>query len=279
MKRNKSFDNKSPLLYLVATPIGNLGEFSSRAIEVVSNCDLVAAEDTRNAHNLLSKFNINKPTYSLREHNEKIASQYIIEKIKEGQKIVYMSDAGYPGISDPGNILVQECIKEDINVSVIAGSSAFLAGLVPSGMETNHFYFHGFLPVKKGEATKELEAIKNKKETIVFYEAPHRINETLNLLFEILGNREACIARELTKINEEYIRGKLEELTQIDEATLKGEMVIVVEGNKEEKDTSLDAINEAIEVLKNKGLSNRDIVEIITKIYKANKNQISKLLY
>lgn len=279
MKRNKSFENNNLLLYLIATPIGNLGEFSSRAIEVVSSSDLVAAEDTRNAHNLLAKFNINKPTYSLREHNEKVASQYIIEKIKEGQHVVYMSDAGYPGISDPGNILVQECIKEGINVSVIAGSSAFLAGLIPSGLDTKHFYFHGFLPVKKGEATKELEEIKNKKETIIFYEAPHRINDTLKLLLDILGNRDACIARELTKINEEYIRGSLEELTQIDESTLKGEMVIVVKGNIEEKDTSIETINEAIEVLKNKGLSNRDIVEIITKLYKVNKNQISKLLY
>ena len=278
MKRNKSFDSPNPL-YLIATPIGNLGEFSPRAIEVIKECDLVASEDTRNASNLLRHFDISKKTYSLREHNEKMASEYVIKEIKDGKKVVYMSDAGYPGISDPGYILVKECIANDINVSVINGSSAFLSALIPSGLDTTHFYFYGFMSAKKSEALTELETIKNRNETIIFYESPHRINDTLKTLYESLGNRRAVIARELTKLNEEFIRGTLEELTTIDPATLKGEMVIIVEGNKVESDLDLDKINATIALLKSKGLTNKDIVEVISKTLNINKNKISKLLY
>lgn len=279
MRRNKNFDNKKPTIYLISTPIGNLKEFNERAIEVISSCDIVMAEDTRNTLQLLSKFNISKPSYSLREHNEKQMSEFVIEKIKEGKKIVYMSDAGYPGISDPGTILVKECIANDINVSVINGSSAFLTALVASGLDTSHFLFYGFLNAKESEASKQLDELKNKEETLIFYESPHRIETTLKLLHEKLGNREACIARELTKINEEYIYGNLEEFLSIDSSTLKGEMVIIVSGNKEVKEIDMDEINGTINLLKDKGLTNRDIVEIITKIYKIKKNLISKILY
>ena len=278
MKRNKSFENNNPL-YLIATPIGNLKEFSTRALEIVSECDLVAAEDTRNTSNLLRHFDISKKTYSLREHNEKMASEYVISQIKEGKKVVYMSDAGYPGISDPGYILVRACIDNDIPVSVVNGSSAFLSALIPSGLDTSHFYFYGFLSAKKQEAINELNALKNKEETLIFYEAPHRINETLNILLEVLGNRNAVIARELTKINEEFIRGNLEELVAIDPTTLKGAMVLIIEGNKEAQEFDLDKVNETIELLKSKGLSNKDIIEITSKTLGINKNKISKLLY
>lgn len=278
MKRNKSFESDNPL-YLIATPIGNLKEFSPRALEIISACDLVAAEDTRNASNLLHHFDISKKTYSLREHNEKMASEYVISQIREGKKVVYMSDAGYPGISDPGYILVKECIANDIPVSVINGSSAFLSALIPSGIDTSHFYFYGFLSAKKQEAITELNSLKNFQDTIIFYESPHRINETLKTLLEVLGNREAVIARELTKLNEEFIRGTLEELVEIDPTTLKGEMVIIVEGKKESEELDLYKINETITLLKSKGLTNKDIVEVISKTLNINKNKISKLLY
>ena len=278
MKRNKSFESDNPL-YLIATPIGNLKEFSPRALEIISACDLVAAEDTRNASNLLHHFDISKKTYSLREHNEKMASEYVISQIREGKKVVYMSDAGYPGISDPGYILVKECIANDIPVSVINGSSAFLSALIPSGIDTSHFYFYGFLSAKKNEAVNELNSLKNFQDTIIFYESPHRINETLKTLLEVLGNRSAVIARELTKLNEEFIRGTLEELVSIDPTTLKGEMVIIVEGNKASKEFDLDKINDIIALLKYKGLTNKDIVEVISKTLNINKNKISKLLY
>ena len=278
MKRNKSFESDNPL-YLIATPIGNLKEFSPRALEIISACDLVAAEDTRNASNLLHHFDISKKTYSLREHNEKMASEYVISQIREGKKVVYMSDAGYPGISDPGYILVKECIANDIPVSVINGSSAFLSALIPSGIDTSHFYFYGFLSAKKQEATTELNNLKIFQDTIIFYESPHRINETLKTLLEVLGNRNAVIARELTKLNEEFIRGTLEELVEVDPATLKGEMVIIVEGNKASEEFDLDKINATIALLKSKGLTNKDIVEVISKTLNINKNKISKLLY
>ena len=278
MKRNKSFVNNNPL-YLIATPIGNLKEFSPRALEAIKECDLVASEDTRNASSLLSHFDISKKTYSLREHNEKMASEYVTSLIKEGKKVVYMSDAGYPGISDPGYILVKECIANDIAVSVINGSSAFLTALIPSGLDTSHFYFYGFLSPKKQEALSELNKLKNIEDTLIFYESPHRINDTLKILLEGLGNREAVIARELTKLNEEYIRGYLIELVEIDPTTLKGEMVIIVNGNKESNDIDMDKVNETIELLKSKGLTNKDIVEVISKTLNINKNKISKLLY
>ena len=278
MKRNKSFESDNPL-YLIATPIGNLKEFSPRALEVISACDLVAAEDTRNASNLIHHFDISKKTYSLREHNEKMASEYVINQIREGKKVVYMSDAGYPGISDPGYILVKECIANDIPVSVINGSSAFLSALIPSGIDTSHFYFYGFLSAKKQEAIIELNDLKNFQDTIIFYESPHRINETFKTLLEVLGNRQAVIARELTKLNEEFIRGNLEELTSIDPSSLKGEMVIIVEGNKVSEEFDLNKVNETIALLKSKGLTNKDIVEIISKTLNINKNKISKLLY
>ena len=279
MKRNKSFTSKEPLLYLIASPIGNLKEFTPRAIEIINECDFVMAEDTRNTSALLLKFNISKPCFSLREHNERHMSSYVIEKLKEGQKGVYLSDAGYPGISDPGQILVEECLANDINVSTIAGSSAFLAALIPSGLDTAHFYFHGFLSAKNSEATKELGLLKDKKETLIFYESPHRIKSTLNLLYKVLGNRRASIGRELTKLNEEFIRGSLEELSEIDESTLIGEMVIIVEGNKIEKEVDNSKIIETINLLKEKGLTNRDIIETVSKIFDVNKNTISKLVY
>lgn len=276
MTRSKSYTDNNPILYLIATPIGNLKEFTPRAIEVISNCDLIAAEDTRNAGLLLSKFNIKKPLLSLREHNEKGASQLLISKILGGSKVAYVSDAGYPGISDPGFILVRECINNNISVSVVAGSSAFLAGLLPSGIDCSHFYFYGFLPAKESEATSQLEKLKSHEETIIFYEAPHRIKNTLSLLHSVLGNRQACIGRELTKINEEFIRGSLSELVDIDESTLKGEMVIIIEGNKENISTSDEEIIKTINLLIEKGLSKKDAIEITSKIYHINKNKIYK---
>ena len=283
MKRSKSYDKNNLLLYLVATPIGNLKEFSPRAIEVVSEADIVAAEDTRNAHDLLARFNIKKELYSLREHNEKEASKHLVSLIQAGKKVVYMSDAGYPGISDPGYLLVQELIANDIAndicVSTISGSSAFINALVASGLETRHFFFYGFLSAKDNEAKEEINNLKAIRNTLIFYEAPHRILRTFNLLKEGLGNRKACLARELTKLNEEYIRGTLEELSAIDEETLKGEMVIIVEGNNEEVMIKDEEIMARVAYFTNLGLSQKDAVNVVSEEFKINKNYIKKLLF
>lgn len=279
MKRIKSFDNSHPLLYLIATPIGNLGEFSSRAINIVEEMDIIATEDTRNSGDLLTKFNIKKPLVSLREHNEIEASKNLIEQIKSGKKVAYMSDAGYPGISDPGYILVKLALENDIAVSTISGSSAFLNALVRSGLDTSHFYFHGFLSPKDNEMKQELEGLKDKPETLIFYESPHRIKRTIQNLFDALGNRKASLQRELTKINEENIIGTLEEFTNLDESTLKGEMVIVVEGNtKSEEAISEEKLLELIKLFLDKNVSKKDAIEIISCAFNIRKNYLKDLI-
>ena len=279
MTRSKPFNNTKPVLYLIATPIGNLKEMSPRALEVIKEMDIIAAEDTRNSFSLLNNFGIKKEMFSLREHNEIEASKYLVEKIKDGKKVAYMSDAGYPGISDPGYLLVQEMIKNDVAVSAISGSCAFINALVSSGLDTKHFYFYGFLPAKENEAKEEISSLKNKKETIILYEAPHRIMKTLSLLKDGLGDRFVCLARELTKINEEYIRGNVSELLELDESTLKGEMVLIVEGNKEEQTIDDAQIVARVEYFTKLGLSQKDAINVVAEEYNVNKNYVKKLVF
>ncbi len=278
MKRIKSFNNEAPILYLIATPIGNLGEFSSRAIDLVKEMDLIAAEDTRNTLDLLHRFNISKPAISLREHNEIEASRKLIDEIKKGKKVAYMSDAGYPGISDPGYLLAKLCIENDIAVSVISGGCAFINALTSSGIDTTHFYFHGFLSSKPNEAKEELEELKNKKETIVFYESPHRIEKTLNLLLEVFGDRYISLQRELTKINEEKLYGYLSEFKNIDINSLKGEMVIVVSGNDKKEEFTDDEIILKVNYFLSKGMDKKAAIETASELYNIRKNRIKELI-
>ena len=240
MKRELNFEGQSPLLYLIATPIGNLSEFSSRSIETIKDMDFVAAEDTRNASALLSRFSISKPTISCREHNEEEAATKIVELLKGGKKVCYMSDAGYPTLSDPGERLVARCLEQGIKVTVVSGPSAAINALACSGLDSSHFYFEGFLPAKETERNEELRELAKRKETLIFYESPHRITKTLVAMAASLGNRKAVIARELTKLHEEFIRGTLTELALEPEESLRGEMVIVVEGNLEKEDEADD---------------------------------------
>ena len=278
MKRNKSFDNTTPLLYLIATPIGNLSEISKRALDVFSEVDIIAAEDTRNTYSLLSHYGIRKELFSLREHNEQEASAHLISLLKQGKKVAYVSDAGYPGISDPGNLLVKACINEEIAVSTVSGSCAFINALVASGLPTNHFYFYGFLSKKGNEAKTALKEMMNREETLIFYESPHHIKETIELLNEVFGNRQAVIARELTKLNEEYIRGTLNELVQLDFASLKGEMVVLVEGaSSESKEISEEVIIERLKFCLSKGISKKAAIEIVVDELKVAKNLVYKI--
>ena len=269
----------SGILYLVPSPIGNLQEVSPRVKEVLNSVDFVACEDTRNTSHLLSLLNINKKCISCHEHNEASASSNIIDQINEGKNVAYLSDAGYPCISDPGYLLVQEMIKNDIAVSTISGSSAFINALVASGLETKHFYFYGFLPAKENEAKEEISSFKDKKETIILYEAPHRIMKTLKLLKDDLGNRYVCLARELTKLNEEYIRGTLDELLTIDEATIKGEIVLIIEGNKNETTIDDEQIKSRVAYFVNLGLSQKDAIQVTSEEFKINKNYVKKLVF
>ena len=278
MFRNKSFDNKTPLLYLVATPIGNLQEMSNRALNVLKEMDIIAAEDTRNTFMLLSQYGIKKELFSLREHNELEASKHVIELLKSGKKVAYVSDAGYPGISDPGYLLVKTAIENGISVSTISGSSAFINALVASGLPTDHFYFYGFLSKKGNDAKKALEDMLEREETLIFYESPHHIEETIKLLHSVFGDRRCVIARELTKLNEEYIRGNLLELTELDFSTLKGEMVILVEGKSQlDNEINDSLIQKRLEFIINKGVSKKAAIEIVSDELKVGKNRVYKI--
>lgn len=236
INRELNYSGESPLLYLIATPIGNLSEFSPRAIQIISEMDFVASEDTRNTAKLLSFFSISKPLISCHEHNEEEASEKIVALLKEGKKIAYVSDAGYPCISDPGERLVRKCLQNSIKISTVNGPNAALCALAASGFDASHFYFYGFLPSKQSERIKELTKIEPREETTILYESPHRIDKTIKDLYAVLGNRNICIARELTKAHEEFIRCTLEEATHLDQSTLLGEMVLVLEGKKETKE-------------------------------------------
>ena len=279
--RTLNFESDRPLLYLVATPIGNLQEVSPRTIEVLSSVDLIACEDTRVTGKLLSLLGIKKELVSLREHNEVSVSQEVVRKILSGTKVAYMSDAGYPCISDPGSKLVRICLENEINVAPISGPNAALNALVASGLCEDHFYFHGFLNAKESVRLEELRTLAQRKETLIFYESPHRIQKTLEDLFEVFGNRKACLARELTKKHEEFIRCGLEAMAKIDPETLKGEMVIVVEGaSGEEKPIVGDAeLLKMVKSMVESGMSTKDAIKKVSEITKINKNAIYKIVH
>ena len=282
MKRRRSFvDSKLGKLYLVATPIGNLEEITTRATATLASVDLVACEDTRVSGKLIKHLGLEKPLIACHEHNEFTVSKQLVEKLIQGQSIAYVSDAGYPGISDPGQRLVQAALLEDIQVIVISGPSAVFNALVASGLDTTRFYFHGFLRQKEAARLDEIKDLYRRPETLIFYEAPHRIDTTLRNLLDVLGNRKACIARELTKIHEEYIEGTLQELTEIDPTTLKGEMVVMVEGNKDEFGIKLseEEIRKLVDSMTATGISMKDAIRQVSDMTKMAKNYIYKVVH
>lgn len=215
-------------LFLVATPIGNLNEVSKRTLDVLNNVEVIACEDTRNTLKLLSHFDIHTKMISYHNFNEEQSSDGIIKLLQEGKDVALVSDAGYPLISDPGYTLVNKVIENDFNIVTISGPNAALNALVASGLDTNHYLFYGFLNSKQSQAKKELQQLKNFPYTMIFYEAPHRIEKTLKLCLDVLGNRKACLARELTKLHEQYYRGTLKDLCDLKQ--LKGEIVLIIEG-------------------------------------------------
>lgn len=271
--RNRNFDENLHILYLIPTPIGNLEEMNPRAINILKSVLAIGCEDTRVSKQLLANFGISNKLISCHEHNEEIASEELLKYLETGN-IAYVSDAGYPGISDPGHRLVVKALENGFKVSVISGPNAMLNALVGSGLDTSHFYFHGFLASKQSARLKELEDLKHKKETMIFYESPHRITDTLLDLKDVLGNRKACIARELTKRFEEFIREDLNTLASLDANTLKGEMVIVVDGEKEDKQINLDVVlSYAKELIKN-GVNTKLAAKLASEKYNVSKNVI-----
>lgn len=222
-------------LYLVPTPIGNLGDITYRALEILRKVDLVLAEDTRKTGILLKHFQISKPVRSHHKFNEHRTLDGIIQKLLAGTSVALVTDAGTPGISDPGFLLVRHCIDQDIKIETLPGPTAFIPALVNSGLPSDRFVFEGFLPQKKGRQ-KRLRELSSERRTLIFYESPFRLCKTLQQLAEILGtNRKASVSRELTKVHEETIRGTLEELlTHFNNTSPRGEIVIVVGGSGQE---------------------------------------------
>jgi 16S rRNA (cytidine1402-2'-O)-methyltransferase len=219
------------MLYVVATPIGNLGDITLRALKLLEHVDLVAAEDTRHSGILLKHYKIDKPFISYHEHNEAMRTAQLIERIAAGEKIALITDAGTPGLSDPGARLIRECIKRGLPYTIIPGPSSILPALVGSGFSMEKFFFGGFLPVKSGRRERELRAAAEREETTIFFESPYRLTKTLKACIDILQDRQLCVARELTKKFEEFWRGTASELlTHYTAHKPKGEIVLVISG-------------------------------------------------
>ena len=252
-------------LYLVATPIGNLEDITLRALRILKEVDLIAAEDTRKTLKLLNHFDISKPLTSFFRHNESRKGEYIISLLKEGQNIALVSDAGTPAISDPGEELVGMAIEEGITVSPIPGPVAAISALIVSGQSTGRFVFEGFIPMNKRGRKERLKELEFEQRTMIFYEAPHKLKYTLEDMLKFWGNRKIVLAREITKIYEEIIRTDLEHaIEKYNEDNPKGEFVIIVEGSKEEKqleEVELIPIEDAVNSYIEKGLSKMDAMK------------------
>lgn len=275
--KQQTFTNNKSTLYLVATPIGNLEEMTYRSINILKSVKLIACEDTRNTKVLTSHYDIATPLLSYHEHNERAMCDKIISVLKEGNDVALVSDAGYPLISDPGSILVDEVLKNNFNVTTISGPCAFLNALVSSNMDLSSFTFIGFLDPKSSARKKQLTNLKDKKETLIFYESVHRIEDTLKDFLEVFGNRNITLARELTKKFEEYSRGLITEvIDSIDEFT-KGEFVIVVEGNKQEQTIDDEFILKELEKLIQQGERSKSAIEIVASTYNLKKNYVYDL--
>ena len=258
-------------LFLVATPIGNLNEVSNRTLEVLNNVQVIACEDTRNSKKLFSHFNIHTKYITYHNFNEEESSKGIINLLKQGNDVALISDAGYPLISDPGYVLVQKVIAEGFTVTTISGPNAALNALVASGMETQHYLYYGFLNAKQSQAKKELQDLKSFPYTMIFYEAPHRIEKTLKLCLEVLGDRKAVLARELTKLHETYHRGNLSDLCKLSD--LKGEMVLIIEGYKQDlEEIDIGKLIKEVNKSINNGAKTKQAVNEVADKYNYSKN-------
>ena len=263
-------------LYLVATPIGNLEDITLRALRILKEVDYIAAEDTRNTLKLLNHFEIKKPLISNHRHNEEDRENSLIEKLKDGKNIAVVSDAGTPGISDPGEVIAKRAIEENIEVIPIPGACAAINALIASGLNTKEFVFFGFLPLNKKLRKEKLEEIKNENKTIIIYEAPHKIKDSLNDLKNVVGDRKIVLVRELTKIHEEFIRGNIDEIIEKSE-NLKGEMILLIEGNNEINNENILnnlSLEEHYNVYEKQGLDKKEIIKKIAKDRGVNKNEI-----
>ncbi|WP_034749727.1 16S rRNA (cytidine(1402)-2'-O)-methyltransferase [Halalkalibacter wakoensis] len=272
MNQQISFsESNEGILYLIPTPIGNLEDMTFRAVRLLKEVDIVAAEDTRQTRKLFNHFEIETPLVSYHEHNKRKAGEGLIHDIKQGKQVALVSDAGMPAISDPGQDLVQEALKEKLKVVALPGANAALTSLIASGLSTEQFQFVGFLPRQTKQRQAVLEQLKGNEATLLFYESPHRIKETIEALHKVFGPRHISISRELTKKFEEYNRGTLEEALQwCETGTIKGEFCLVVEGNlnqEEEEDqwwiplTLTQHVNHYVEI----GMTSKEAIKQVAR--------------
>ena len=271
-------------LYLVATPIGNLEDITFRAIKTLKEVELIAAEDTRHTLKLLNYYEISKPLISYHRHNEEIKKDLLINKLLEGNNIAIVTDAGTPGISDPGEEIVKEAIANNIQIIPIPGACALINALIPSGLNTKEFSFFGFLPLNKKNREEAFDKIKKERKTVILYEAPHKLTKTLEDILKNLGNIKCVLAKEITKIHEDFIRGNILELLEVVKET-KGEYVIMLdlENFKDSKDNVLNeeikekTIEEQYRIYEAQGLNKKDIIKQIAKNKNVPKNEIYKM--
>ena len=269
-------------LFVCPTPIGNLEDITYRTLRVLNEVDLIAAEDTRHTIKLLNHFEINKPLTSYHEHNKQTKGPILVEKLLEGTNIALVSDAGMPGISDPGQELVALCVEQGIDLEVLPGASAFVVALVGSGLPSWKFAFEGFLDRDRKNKKKRLEEIKYEQRTLIIYESPHRLKDTLKVMEDILGDRKIAVCRELTKKHEEYMRSEISQIrAYYDENDPRGEYILIVDGSNEtgpDKEDSYDGLDERAYVIKltEEGLSKKDAIKKVAKERKLKKDLVYK---
>lgn len=266
------------ILYVVATPIGNLEDITLRALRILKEVDLIAAEDTRHTQILLNHYDIHTRLTSYHEHNERTKAQSLVERLVRGENVALVCDAGTPAISDPGYRLILEATRAGIRVVPLPGASALAAVLSASGLPTDRFVFEGFLPAKAQERKIKLQGLRNESRTLVFYEAPHRLMEALQDLLQILGDREIVVAREVSKVHEEFLRGTLGQvIAQLAGQTVKGEITIVVRGSRNESGVSEKALEAEIRQLAEGGMRIKAISEFLSDRYQVSKRELYQM--
>lgn len=266
-------------LFLCATPIGNLQDITLRVLDTLKEVDLIACEDTRQTLKLLNHFSIEKPVTSYFEHNKKYKGEKILEALLAGKDVALVSDAGMPGVSDPGQDLVKDCIEQGIEVTALPGPVAAVTGLVLSGLNTQRFCFEGFIPRSKKEKKIFFDQLVNEERTMVFYEAPHRLLETLSLMALVFGERQMAACRELTKKFEEVVRGNISEVYEYFVSKgVKGEFTLILEGAEPQKsEKGLDWALEEVKRLENKGLSTKEAIKVVAKEADISKRELYQI--
>ncbi|HEX2929726.1 MAG TPA: 16S rRNA (cytidine(1402)-2'-O)-methyltransferase [Candidatus Binatia bacterium] len=266
------------VLYIVATPIGNLEDITLRALRVLKEVDLIAAEDTRHTRILLDHYDIRIPLTSYHEHNERAKAQPLIARLLGGESIALVSDAGTPAISDPGYRLIVEAISAGIRVIPLPGASALAAALSASGLPSDRFAFEGFLPTKKQERKTKLQELRQDYRTLIFYEAPHRLSESLQDMLQILGDRQIAVGRELSKIHEEFLRGTVSEvMARLADHEVKGEVTVVVRGSTDSQ-ISTDLLETEVRRLIDEGMRVKEISDLVGARYQISKREIYQMV-